>query len=59
MGEAPAREIRAYWPGRQDWALRTTIGAGAALTVDESNCRFAKRKPRPRIEGAAKAGGAA
>jgi hypothetical protein len=45
MGGGPAQQIRLFWPGRSDPALITTVGTGAALTVDERGPRFSRYRP--------------
>lgn len=49
MGQDPATQIGLFWPGQPDWALRTTIGVGADLTVSEpaSGKGFGFRPYRP------------
>jgi hypothetical protein len=37
MGSDPRSEILLYHVGRSDWALRTTVGAGAELRVREDS----------------------
>lgn len=44
MGEPLTQEVRLFWPGGSDWALRTTIGVGAGLTCGRAG--FQKHRPR-------------
>lgn len=51
MGVPLRGEIRLYWHGRDDWALRTTVGYGCGLTVTEDSTGgpyFGKYHPGPR-----------
>src|SRR5262249_21339665 len=54
MGADPGQQIGLFWPGRSDWALRTTVGQGADLTVADpaSGKGYGFRKYVP-LEGVA------
>lgn len=44
MGVATRRQIGLFWPGTEEWALRTTVGHGARLTVREDRTCFERFK---------------
>lgn len=51
MGEPSDPRVGLFWGGSAIWSLRTTVGAGAALTVvEEPRMRFAAFKEHPYAE---------
>lgn len=51
MGEAPAREACLFYGKSKEWALRTTVGYGAGLTVREDpSVRFVKFRAYPDVK---------
>ena len=47
-GHDPQTMLVMRWAGAKNWALRSSLGAAAKLTVDEHNGTFAKWKPYSR-----------